>query len=62
MVSIGCVVEKLGEHFDRFLSFLQPLLLGALSSVDEETLLTIAAGVMGDLCRQVTRMMITTLL
>ena len=50
-MAIGFVAEKLGSNFLRYLNFIQgPLLLG-LKSFDEHQLVTVAVGVVGDLCR-----------
>lgn len=50
-MSIGFVAEKLGANFLRYLPYLQAPLLAGLKSVDEHQLVTVAVGVVGDLCR-----------
>lgn len=50
-MAIGFVAEKLGAAFLRYLSFIQPPLIHGLKSVDEHQLVTVAVGVVGDLCR-----------
>ena len=50
-MAIGFVAEKLGASFLRYLSFVQPPLIHGLKSVDEHQLVTVAVGVVGDLCR-----------
>jgi importin subunit beta-1 len=50
-MSIGFMADKLGEGLERYMSFLQPVILMGLKNVEEYQVCTVCVGVVGDLCR-----------
>jgi importin subunit beta-1 len=51
LISIGFLADKLGAEFIRYMQHLSPVLLAALSNVQEHAVVTMACGVVGDVSR-----------
>ena len=51
MSLISSIAEKTGTGFQKYMPYLQPVLLKALQNVEESQLVLVSLGVVGDLCR-----------
>jgi importin subunit beta-1 len=54
-IAIGYMTSKIGSNFLRYLAYLQAPLITGLKSVEESSLCTVAVGVVGDLCRALSK-------
>ena len=50
-MTIGYLAGKLGADFARYASFLMPAVLTGLRNIEEHSVVIVAGGVVGDLCR-----------
>eukprot|EP01041_Mallomonas_annulata_P000250 gene250-463_t len=50
-MSVGHMIDKLGDGFTRYTEFFHAPLLSGLKNVEEYQVCTVAVGVVGDLCR-----------
>lgn len=50
-MAIGFLIEKMGSAFIRYVAYFQQPLIAGLKSIEEHQLVTVAVGVVGDLCR-----------
>jgi importin subunit beta-1 len=58
-MAIGYLAGKMGTSFGRYADFLMPAVLTGLKNIEEHSVVTVASGVVGDLCRALGKQMLT---
>lgn len=57
--TIGPVADKLEDKFVRYMAYLQPMIVAALKNLEEYQVCTIVVELIGDLCRAVSKQILT---